>query len=674
MKRISIIQEMVAAMVLPLGIFLSVTAWAGAASQSTPTAGAAAAKMTRSGHHIVPTSLRTAFYRSLEGDAESTNRTSAIDGFQPFSADPLEWLEQKATASDGMAGDSFGWSVAMWGTAALVGAPFVTVDGNSYQGAVYVFTNSNGRWSQAAKLTNQDGESGDEFGAWVALAGTTAFVGAPFANGKGAVYVFSDSDGAWTQTQKLTAADGASGDHFGWTAALDSTTALIGAPFSSIQGNSDQGAAYVFKESDGTWNQSQKITANDGAENDEFGWSVALDGATALVSAYGENDSTGAAYVFAKSGTDWTQVQKLTASDGMTYDEFGWRVALEGTTGLVSAPFASGGKGATYVFDGAAGDWSQLQELVANDGTSGDDFGWSVAISGSTALIGAWQGDNAIGAAYVFGESNGTWVRKQKLSEPNGVAYDAFGESVALDGMTGLIGADGAIVNGNSFQGAAYIEERGNLALTLDVPTSVGRGETYTSQTIATNASSVASPAVSASITVPAAASFVAATATQGSCDESSGVVTCDFGQIDGNAGTATANVTLKATGSPGTTIENTASIFNATPALTASAPTEISEAGSCEPGYTEFDGHLDAGEQFLSDPITVNEAGQKYVALTAPTSFKFVGVTQTRYGEHTYTYRKHHGHRWGAAGSYQVGVRAGDTDGVYTLCVQLNP
>jgi hypothetical protein len=96
--------------------------------------------------------------------------------------------------------------------------------------------------------------------------------------------------------------------------------------------------------------------------------------------------------------------------------------------------------------------------------------------------------------------------------------------------------------------------------------------------------------------------------------------------------------------------------------------------ASNCTAGYTEFDGHLEAGEQFLSSPIDVNESGQKYVDLTAPASFKFVGVTQTRFGEHTYIYRKHHGHRWGAAGTYQVGVEAGDTGGDYTLCVQLNP
>jgi hypothetical protein len=201
--------------------------------------------------------------------------------------------------------------------------------------------------------------------------------------------------------QKLTASDGAAGDEFGYSVALEGGTALIGARDADDNGASS-GAAYVFTQgTDGQWSEAQKLTASDGASGDEFGYSVALSGDFALIGARFaagvEESRAGAAYVFTFGtgpiGTRWSEVQKLTASDEITANEFGRSVALNGTTALVGA-LGSGTAGAVYVFtfaqdDTGGGQWSQQQEISARDGTPGDEFGLSIAFSDEVALVGA---------------------------------------------------------------------------------------------------------------------------------------------------------------------------------------------------------------------------------------------------------------------------------------------
>ena len=511
----------------------------------------------------------------------------------PLTVDPLVWLEQKVTASDGAGGDRFGTTVAVSGATALVGAPYATVGGIDLQGAAYVFTESGGTWTQTQKLTASDGTLGDGFGNSVALDGTTALIGADSVNvGVGAAYVFTESGGTWTQTQELSVSGGVSGDNFGSSVALDGTTALVGA----FGVNNTQGAAYVFDDSGGTWNQTQELTAADGTAADQFGWSVALSGTTALVGANNASTASGhvgAVYVFDDSGGTWSQAQKLTASDGTNYCYFGDSVALVGTTALVGSSAAPvGGNdnvGAAYVFTESGGTWTQSAKLSAANPQIGSSFGDSVALVGTTALVGADQavvGTTLLqGAAYVFTESGGTWTQTRELTASDGARYDDFGASVALSGTTALIGAYEANVGGNSGQGAAYFYGESDLGFAVSAPVAVGPGGQYVSQTIATNNASAASPAVTATVSVPAAASFVSASATQGTCAEASGLVTCSFGAIAGNAGTATADVTLVATGSHNTVLENTASVSKATPALTASAPTLIDIAPVAQSG-----------------------------------------------------------------------------------------
>jgi hypothetical protein len=393
----------------------------------------------------------------------------------PVTVDPTAWLvTQTLAASDGAARNYFGSSVVISGTTAIVGA----YGNNFQQGAAYVFVRSGTTWTQQARLVASDGAADDSFGASVAISGTTAIIGAydktVGANMfQGAAYVFVQAGTTWTQQAKLVASDGALGDYFGISVAVTGATALVGAGYKTVGANAVQGAAYVFVQSGTTWSQQAKVVASDGAANDFFGISVAVAGTTAFVGApyktVGGNADQGAVYVFVQAGTTWGQQTKLVASDGAANDGFGDSVAISGTTALVGAPDKTVGtnssQGAAYVFVQAGTTWSQQAKLVASDGAANDSFG-SVSISGATAIVGAGHesvGTNAgQGAAYVFAQVGTTWSQQAKVVASDGAANDNFG-AVSISGTTAVVGAYRKTVGANANQGAAYIAE---LALT----------------------------------------------------------------------------------------------------------------------------------------------------------------------------------------------------------------
>jgi hypothetical protein len=348
-------------------------------------------------------------------------------------------------ASDAMAYEEFGSSVAVSGSTAVVGAYGRNSFGHPYGGAAYVFTGSGGTWSQQAELTAIDGTTNGEFGYSVAVYGSTALVGAlDNLSGSGAAYVFTSSGGTWSQEAELTAADSAPGDRFALVA-LSGSTALVGAPAK----NTGTGAAYVFVLP----SQQAKLTAADAAANDRFGVSVAVSGSTAVVGAYGKNTGAGAAYVFTRSGSTWTQRAKLTATGVAAGDYFGYSVAVSGSTVVVGAPATSPNTGAAYVFTGSGSTWTQRAKLTATGGAPGDRFGYAVALSGSVAVIGATGSNSNTGAAYVFTGSGSTWTQQAKLTAADGAAGDYFGYAVALSGSTALVGAPGK----STSTGAAYV-------------------------------------------------------------------------------------------------------------------------------------------------------------------------------------------------------------------------
>ena len=401
---------------------------------------------------------------------------STIDKYQLLQID-----QSKLTAGDGLGGDLFGYSVAVDGNTAVIGAyqpsyqdeNGITVDLGP--GAAYVFTKVSGVWSQAAKLTASDGDTSDEFGYSVAVDGDTIVVGAhqndadTNNNDEGAAYVFtkpasgwdSDDDDIITETAKLTAFGGAADDEFGISVAVDGDTILVGAH----QNDSNKGAAYIFTKFGGVWGnapvsgnhrvETAKLVAADAAADDEFGISVALDGDTAVIGARQDDARNGSAYVFTKVSGVWSQEAKLTASDGAADDEFGISVAVNGDTVVVGARQDDTSNGAAYVFTEVSGVWKHVAKLTADDGAVNDEFGISVAVEGDTAVIGARQDDTSNGSAYVFTKDSGVWSQRDKLTASDGEAGDRYGYSVGVSGDTVVVGAysdDGNEAN----TGAAY--------------------------------------------------------------------------------------------------------------------------------------------------------------------------------------------------------------------------
>ena len=417
-------------------------------------------------------------------------RDSSLTGYQVLQ--PTE--QTKLTArSDGAKNDQFGHSVSVDGNVAVIGAYQHDTNGNDNAGAAYVFTKVSGAWSGPVKLIASDGAAKDEFGISVAIDVDTVVVGAHQPTyqennkdvdvGPGAAYVFTEVDGVWSQAAKLTASDGVVNDWFGYSVAVYEDTIVIGARQHDVDGNSNAGAAYLFtKPTGGSWADSTeaKLTASGGAGFDYFGQSVAVHGNTIVVGAHQhdvteEQDNTGAAYVFTKSGA-WAnnsaQVE-LTATDADTGAQFGYSVAVDGDTVVVGAEKDDNTRGSAYVFTKPTDhDWADNTEtarLAASDRGLSDAFGSSVAVRDGTIVVGAYANnidvcdsdkfncdeDPRSGAAYLFTKPDGAvWTNDPnkdyrtesgKLTLPTEEGSpeedDQYGNSVALDGQSIVVGA-----------------------------------------------------------------------------------------------------------------------------------------------------------------------------------------------------------------------------------------
>jgi len=277
-----------------------------------------------------------------------------------------------------------------------------------------------------------------------------------------------------TLEQKLGPEPVATGDYFGMSLALSDDTALIGVPFDNTASGTDAGSAYIFSRSGSTWYQQAKLTSADAAAGDIFGSSVSLSNNTALISAPYDNTPagtyTGSAYVFTRSGTIWSQQSKFMSADATTGDFFGSSVAISGDTALIGAfrddTAAGTDSGSAYVFTRSGTTWSQQAKLTAGDGVSYSDFGTSVSLSGNTALIGAYYtgsyffAEDVVGSAYVFTRSGNTWSQQAKLTAGDGALYNSFGLSVALDADTALVSAYQDDTPAGTSTGSAYIFTR----------------------------------------------------------------------------------------------------------------------------------------------------------------------------------------------------------------------
>ena len=420
----------------------------------------------------------------------------------PIIVDPLSYTETKLVGADNdaEANAKLGFSVALHGDTAVIGAPYddsACVGTETDCGAAYIFTGEENSWMLQNKLIAEDPNQSDLFGHSIALHADTAVIGAYLDDGGcispeldcGAVYVYTRIGGIWSLQKKLVAEDPDHRDYFGYSVAVHGDSLLVGAyqdNASCIKLEYRCGAAYVFSRSGTKWLPQQKLIAEDADNDDFFGIAVALNGDTAIIGASfddgncaGTGINCGAAYVFTRSsaGSSWTQQQKLKAEDASSNDRFGNSVALNNDSIVVGASHHDGSCGGTgincgaaYVFIRSGSSWVQQQKLVAEDADFDDRFGHSVALNNDTVVIAAPRDNESCsgtdiwcGAAYVFIRSGNSWNQQQKLFTENANDSDNFGVSVALDGNTLIIGADqtdDSCLGTDSNCGTAYVFTR----------------------------------------------------------------------------------------------------------------------------------------------------------------------------------------------------------------------
>jgi len=391
--------------------------------------------------------------------------------------------QAKIQASDKQGSDFFGTvAISENGNTAIVGVSS-PITGHA-AGAAYIFTRSGTSWTQQQKIQASDKQQDDYFGSSVSISsdGNTALVGASSedtgGSAAGAAYIFTRSGTSWTQRAKIQASDKQQHDFFGNSVSIssDGNTALVGATYEDT-GGTNAGAAYIFARSGTTWSQQAKIQASDKQQNDVFGFSVSIssDGNTALVGAAYKGGYAGAAYIFTRSGTSWTQRAKIQASDKQGSDLFGYSASIsgDGNTALVGAIYEDTGgadAGAAYIFTRSGTSWTQQTKIQASDKQEGDNFGWFVSISddGNTASVGAFREGTGHpfdreGAAYIFTRSGTSWTQKAKIQASDIQGGDQFGYCVGMsgDGRTAIVGAPEEDTGGSN-AGAAYIYRGGH--------------------------------------------------------------------------------------------------------------------------------------------------------------------------------------------------------------------
>jgi hypothetical protein len=436
-------------------------------------------------HQILPAEFR------LAGNhlSISVDTTGAA---YPVIIDPIFSSEQSLTAGDAAAEDQFASAVAVDADTIVVGAPLVDLGTSNDAGAAYVFMRdpSSGIFLQQQKLTAGDAAAGDRFGSAVHVDGNTLVVGAPLADSgtsfdAGAVYVFTRdpliANNPWTQQQKLTAADVAADDRFGSSVHIEGNTLAGGAPRKDDGTSNATGAAYVFTRDPDVlafpWTQQQKLTAGDASADDQFGTSISISGSTIVAGApladLGTSFDAGALYVFTRDQTlsldPWTLRQKLTASNAGADDRLGTSVSVDANTILAGAPREDAAgfvdSGAAYVFTrgSASVNFSQKQILRAVFSGSNNQFGTSVFVDGSTAMIGAplerFLTSTDAGAAYFFARDplSGNWRQQQRLTGSSPESLSEFGGAVAVNAVSAVIGSAKRDQGTSNSAGAALV-------------------------------------------------------------------------------------------------------------------------------------------------------------------------------------------------------------------------
>ena len=361
------------------------------------------------------------------------------------------------------------------------------VDVNNLPGAGRIFTRNRKKWEQGADLVANDrnidqakpGQSG--FGFAVSISGrigrTTAdyaIIGAPGDDGAakdaGAAYIYAFSGRNWIQEGKLTAADAAAGDAFGFVVSVDGTTAVIGAPKGDVGAAKNSGAAFVFVRDANRWKQHAKLIPKDLARSDALGEAVDIQKDTVIIGAPGHTHGgvrfAGAVFVFERDGDTWREQAKLTAEDAAASDRFGVSVGIEGDTVIVGSLLNDAGgtkdAGAAYIFARNGISWTQQAKLIAPGKKKGDHFGAGVATTGKIAVVGAPLREEdglGTGAAYSFVNVDGVWKNAKRVVPDDAAANLVFGSTIAISGDTIVVasGAAPEVAAGFGNGTAAYV-------------------------------------------------------------------------------------------------------------------------------------------------------------------------------------------------------------------------
>jgi len=378
--------------------------------------------------------------------------------------------DYKLIASDGEANDKFGWPVHISGDMAIVGARRDDDNGDD-SGSAYIFRFDGSAWIEESKLVAGDGATDDMFGRSVSISGEKVIVGADGNddNGmdSGSAYIYRFDGNKWIEEAKLLASDGAAYDNFGVRVSLAGDTAIVGA-FRDTDNGNGSGSAYIYRFDGKQWIEEVKLLASDGENGDMFGRSVSTNGEIVIIGAPRDNGNgmdSGSVYIYRFDGKKWIEEVELLASDGSSMDNFGWSVCISNDMVIVGARQEgefSHGSAYIYRFDGSA--WIEEAKLLASDGSTSDEFGHSVSISGDIAIVGAGADDdigNNSGSAYIYRFDGIEWV-ETKLHASDAAASDNFGLTVSISGNTAIIGARNDNDNGDD-SGSAYIFNFGHI-------------------------------------------------------------------------------------------------------------------------------------------------------------------------------------------------------------------
>jgi hypothetical protein len=355
----------------------------------------------------------------------------------------------------------------------VVGAPdtqMTNTDGDIIRsGSAHVIRFDGKVWSAEPPIFSSDSFHEDYFGYSVATSGDTVVVGAfgDDDNGifSGSAYIYRFDGNNWIET-KLLASDGASEDYFGLSVAVSGDTVVVGAPGGGDNG-STSGSVYIYHFDGSDWNET-KLLASDGESLDRFGLSVCVSGNTVVVGVPEDDDFgvyTGSVYVFEFDGNNWVET-KLVASDAAEGAGFGYSIAISGSTIVVGAPVGYSGESAekVYIYHNEANTWSET--ILGASGVEMDrGYGGSVAISGDSLVVGAPKDDingSESGSAYIYKYRNKVWEEVTKIISSDGTYRDWFGNAVAISNGTVIVGApkdDNIIQDGGS---VSFIFGKGN--------------------------------------------------------------------------------------------------------------------------------------------------------------------------------------------------------------------